>query len=402
MATKAKGLAKQVIIKKETTFGELAGTSGGKTLRRVSAEFNSQRPNYESAEIRTSQQVSDVRLGTRSTTGSLSGELSPGSYSELIQAIVAKDFTAGTAQTSVGITSITLSNGLHTLTRTTGDWTAAFKVGDVVRISVSGDANTQQGINLLVVSVAALPMVVKVLADVTFGTGAIVGCTVTPIGKSTYVPTSGHTDQSFTVEEFYSDVSVSEVHAGVKVASFGISVPASGMVTTDFSFTGKGLAQTGSSQYFVSPTAQSTTGVVAAVNGAVLINGSATTACVTDFSLNVERALEASQCIGKNSAEAIFSGIIRTSGSFSLYFEDSTVANLFEQETNVTLVLAVATGSDKTAGVLSFVVPKSKITSFNKTDNELAITASVDFMGLEASASAGIEATTLRITDTAA
>lgn len=402
MATKAKGLAKQVVIKKETTFGELAGTSGGKILRRVSADFNSERESYESAEIRTSQQVADMRLGTRSSTGSLSGELSPGSYVELIQAIVAKDFVAGTAQTGVGITAIATSGGLHTLTRSTGSWVTNFKVGDVVRISAAGDANTQQGINLLVITVTALVMTVKVLADVTFGTAAIVGATVTPIGKSTYIPTSGHTDSSFTVEEWYSDVSVSEVHTGMKVASVGVSVPASGMVTTDFSFTGKGLAQKGTSAYFVSPTAQSTTGVVAAVNGAVVIDGSATTACVTDFSLNIERALEASQCIGSNAAEAIFSGTIRTSGSFSIYFEDGTVRDLFETEANVSLVLAVATGSDKTAGVISFVVPKAKFTSFSKSDNELAITASVDFMGLEAVAADGIEGSTVRITDTAA
>ena len=57
------GTAKKIGYKKETTFGTLAGTSGGKLLRRVTANFNLMKETYESNEIRTDRQVADYRHG---------------------------------------------------------------------------------------------------------------------------------------------------------------------------------------------------------------------------------------------------------------------------------------------------------------------------------------------------
>jgi hypothetical protein len=397
---KSRGIAKVIAYKKETTFGTPAGTSGGKQLRRTSADFTSTRESYESSEIRADQQVADFRLGIRSTDGSLSGELSPGSYTDFVQSILAKDFSAGTAQTSVGFT-IAAAGSLHTLTRTVGSWLTSFEVGDVVRISVAGNA-ANQGNNLLVVAVSALVMTVKQLSDTALVPEAITGATVTPIGKDTSIPESGHTDDSYTVEEFYSDIAQSEVHTGVKVGNWSVTVPASGLVTTDFTLMGKGLSQTGTTQYFSSPAAQSTTGIVAAVNGAVLINGVTTSACVTDFSFSVDREMEASQCIGFNSAEAIFTGTLRVTGSLSLYFEDAVVRNLFEQEQVATLVLALATSGSKTADVISVVIPKAKLSSFAKADQSLGIVASADFTAMlnDSTTNNGLLRTTIRVADT--
>src|SRR5574344_2743079 len=89
---KARGISKVIAYAKEASFGELAPVGSGKQLRRTSADFTSTRESYESEEIRTDQQVADFRLGTRSSEGSISGELSGGSYSELIQAVLARNF----------------------------------------------------------------------------------------------------------------------------------------------------------------------------------------------------------------------------------------------------------------------------------------------------------------------
>jgi hypothetical protein len=405
MATKAKGVSKQVAIKKETTFGVLAGDTGAKLLRRTSADFNSTRESYQSAEIRTDQQVADFRLGTKSTDGSLSGELSPGSYSELIQAVLAKDFAAGGTAASVSLTISALSAGLHTLTRATGSFiTDLFKVGEVIRLTGGGLNAANVGNNLLVVSVAALTMSVRPLSGTALvAEGPIATVAVASVGKESIIPLSGHTDQSFTVEEWYADIAQSEVHTGVKVGTWNVSVPATGLVTTDFTLMGKGLAQTGTSQYFTTPTALSTTGIVAAVNGAVIINGSTTTACVTAFDFSVDRAMEPSQCIGSESAEAIFTGTLTVTGNLSMYFEDAVVRDLFENETNTTLVLALATGEEKTAGVMSFVIPKAKLSSFSKSDTDMGIVATAAFTAvLNDVTSAGLPASTIQVVDTAA
>ena len=403
MATKAKGISTQFAIKKETTFGVLAGDTGGKLLRRTSADFNSTRESYSSSELRTDMQVADFRLGTKSTDGSLSGELSPGAYTELIEMVLAKDFAAGGTTASASVTIAGPTSGLYTVTRATGDFLAdGFKVGEVARMTGAGLSPANVGNNLLVVNVAALVLTVRLLsATALVAEGPIATVAVASVGKETSIPLTGHTDQSATLEAWYSDIAQSEVHTGNKVSGWNLTVPSTGLITTDFTLMGKGLEQTGTSQYFTSPTALSTTGIVAAVNGAIIINGSVTAACVTDFSLSISREMEPSQCIGSESAEAIFVGTIGVSGSFSTYFEDATVRNFFENEADVTLVLAVATGEEKNAGVMTFVLPKIVISSYTKSDTNLGIIASSDFTAvLNDVTSAGLPATTIQIVDT--
>ena len=91
----AQGISKQVAIKKETTYGTLAGASGGRLLRRVTSAFNLTKETYQSDEIRTDYQMADFRHGVRSCEGSVSGEFSPGSYSDLFASALAKAFTNG-------------------------------------------------------------------------------------------------------------------------------------------------------------------------------------------------------------------------------------------------------------------------------------------------------------------
>lgn len=396
---KARGISKVVAYAKETTFGELAPVGNGKQLRRTSADFTSTRESYESSEIRTDQQVADFRLGTRSSEGSLSGELSGGSYADLIQAVLARNFTAAGTEAGVDF-EIAEAGLLHTFTRTTGDWTTKFKVGNVARISVAGDP-ANQGNNVIVVSLTPLVMTVRAISATKLVPEVITGATLSAVGKQTYVPATGHTSDSFTVEEWYSDVMQSEVTGGVKFGSWSVSVPASGLVTTDFGAMGQGLKKTGVVQYFTNPAPLSTTAVLAAVNGAVLINGSATNACVTDFSFSVDRAQEASQCIGSEIAEVIFDGTIRVTGSMTVYFEDGYLRDQFEKENIVTLVLALASGSAKDAEVMTFTLPKVKFSSFSKADAELGIMATVDFTAvLNDNTATGLVGSTIMVNDT--
>lgn len=396
---KARGISKVVAYAKETTFGELAPVGNGKQLRRTSADFTSTRESYESSEIRTDQQVADFRLGTRSSEGSLAGELSGGSYVDWIQAVLARNFTAAGTEATIDFT-IAASGDLHTLTRTTGDWLTNFKVGDVIRISAAGDAANQNN-NLIVVGVTALVMTVRAISVVDLVPEAIVGATVSTVGKTTYVPKTNHTDDSFTVEEWYSDIGQSEVHGGVKIGSWSVTVPASGLVTTDFGAMGQGLRQTGTAEYFTNPAPLPTTSVLAAVNGAVILNGGAADICVTDFNFSIERAQEASQCVGSEIASTIFDGTIRATGSMTVYFEDGYLRDQFEQENVVSLVLALASGSAKDADVMTFTFPKVKLSSFSKADAELAIMATVDFTAiLNDDTTGGLIDSTVMVTDT--
>lgn len=379
---KALGINKRVAYKKETTFGVLAGNTGAKVLRRTTCDMNLTKETYESSELRTDYMTADMRHGVRSAEGSLNGELSPGSYADFFGSILARDFAAVTAGAAVSIT-IAASGTNFTITRTAGSWiTDGIKVGNVIRLTGAGLNAANVGNNLLVISETALVMTVKVLSSTALiPEGPIATVTATVAGKTTFVLNTGHTDQSYTIEQWYADVAQSEVFTGLKVGSANVQIPVTGMVTTDFAFMGKDLAQTGTSAYFTSPTAASTTGLLTAVQGALIVNG-VEGACITDCSINIERAQESAQCIGSNSTSDIFVGKIAITGSLSAYFSDASLRDYFANETPVSLVVAISSGTEKAADFVTFVLPKTKLSNFTNADAENGVVSSIDFTAL--------------------
>lgn len=400
----AKGTAKVVAYKKETTWGTIAGNTAGKQLRRVTANFNLTKETYESGEIRTDRQLADFRHGVRSAEGSLNGELSPKTYSDFMQSIVARDFTTGVAVTGVALAVAGPTLGLYTLTRTTGSWlTDGFQVGNVARITAATGANADTlNKNLLVAIVSALVMTVSVVnASTLTAAPTVTAAAISVTGKTTFVPTTGHTEDSYTFEEWFADIAQSETYTGVKVGTMNVQLPATGLTTVDFSFMGKDRAQNGTSQYFTSPTAQGTEGIFAAVSGVMLVNG-APVALVTSADFSVERALENATAVGSNSVADIFSGRIRVSGNLSIYFQDTVFRNYFDNETPVSLVMTLAGDSTAASPFVSFTLPKVKLGAFTKDDTELGLTAQSSFQALlNDVTTAGLPATTIVIQDSA-
>ena len=378
----SKGTAKVVAYKKEATWGQLAGATGGKQLRRVTADFNLEKETYESSEIRTDRQTADFRHGVRSAAGNLSGELSPKTYSDFMAAVVARDFSAVTALSGLSVT-IAASGDLYTVTRSAGSFIAdGIKVGNVVRLTGAGLNTNNSNKNLLVVSMTATVLTVKVLNGTPMvAEGPIASVGVSVPGKQTYVPKTGHTDDSFTVEQWFGDIAQSEVYTGMKVGSMAVSLPATGLTTVEFSFMGKDLTQKGTTQYFTSPTAQGTEGIFAAVNGAMVVDGQVV-GLVTSADFTIERALENATTVGSNSIAEVFTGRIIATGNLSVYFQDANFRNYFDNETPVSIVMALTTNNTATSDFVSFVLPKVKLNGHTVDDGELGLTASVPFQAL--------------------
>ena len=377
------GTAKVVAYKKETTFGTLAGASTGKQLRRVTADFNLAKEAYSSNEIRTSRQNASSAHGVRSVEGSLSAELSAGSYADFMGSILARDFTPVTLGAAANVT-LTVSGTTYQFVRTVGSFvTDGFRPGLIVNTSGLTKVD-DNGRDFLITAVSALNVTFVPLdtrgAPTAQGTASSVTFTVP--GKHTFIPSSGHTNQSYTIEEWYSDIAQSQVFTGMKVNSMGVSMPSTGIVTLDFGFVGKDMSQTGTTQYFTSPSAQSASGAMAAVNGAVIVN-SMPVALITSIDFTVDRATENATVVGSNSLAEIFTGRILVTGNMSLYFTDANFRNYFNNETEVSLVLGVSTNACGTGSAMSFYMPRVKVNSFGLADAELGITASVSFEALE-------------------
>lgn len=396
MAT-ASGINKIVSYKKETTFGTLPSASGAQTIRRVSSSFNLTKETYQSEEIRTDYQLTDFRHGVRAVEGNISGELSAGAYSDFLASSLARNWTAATPS-ALGSTTIASVTGTYTITRTTGSFlTDGVRVGNGIRLT--GFATNNNNKNLLVIALTATVATVVALNGATLTPETVAsGGTYAVSGKTTYAPTTGHTDDSYSFESWQSDIGQSEVFVGNKVNTVGIALPATGLTTVDLSFMGQDLKQRSTSQYFTSPTAQGNNGIFAAVNGALIVNGSPV-ALVTAANININRNMTSEAVVGSNIKPEIYEGRIIVDGDFSTLYQDGTFAGYFDTEAEISLVVALTANSSPDSEFMSFTLPRLKLSTDTKDDGEKGIVSQNSFQALKGNGVNGFEATTIMIQD---
>ena len=377
----AQGINKVVIAKKESVWGTKASNTGAQLYRRVTGSFQLEKDTYESGEINTSQQVKDYRHGSRRASGSINGEISGSAYTDFIQAALRRDFTAGVTTGAIIVLSANETAGVSTFVRSSGSFvTDGFKKGDV--ISVSGFTSAANNGLFVVTGVVALTLTVEHFDE----DGALVteaaGDTVTILakGKNTYVPLTGHTDDSFTVEEFYDDDNISRTFLGMIVDTMGINIAPNSMATVDFGFMGKNAETPTGSQYFTSPTAQSGEGIYSGPDGLLIISGVASRK-VTSLTLNVANGTSMEAVIGSTAQGAKSRGKVSVTGSLSAIFDSSTILGYFDNETEISLTYALRSADN--AEAFSLHMDRVKVNSSTLDDGEKVIILSADFQALE-------------------
>ena len=206
----------------------------------------------------------------RRVEGTIKGELSPGTYADLIAAALRRDFSAGAVVSGASLT-VAGSGPAYTVTRAAGSFlTDGIKAGDVVQLAGGFNA-ANAAKNLLVVSLTATVLNVLVLnGSALVAEGPIASASVTVQGKKTFVPASGHADKYPTFEHWYADINQSEQFTDCKVGQLDVSLPATGMATISPQLRGIDM-KTGTGAYFTAPAAETAAGVVAAVNGVLLV-----------------------------------------------------------------------------------------------------------------------------------
>jgi len=400
----ASGIAKQVRYKAESVYNTAPGASGAQSLRRVESSINVEKDTYASAELRTDYQISDFRHGTRRTAGSIKGELSPLTYADFMAAALRKDFAAGVSAATLSLTIA--GSGPYTVTRATGSWlTDGFKAGDVVRITAGSVNASNLNKNLYVVSLTATVLTVVVPnASAMVAEGPIASCTCSVTGKKTYTPTTGHTDKSFAIEHWFSDIAQSELYLGCKASALDIQLPPTGLATIGVDVMGSGSVTTGTSAYYTSPTSPTTTGIAAAVNGLLYIGATAVATC-TGLSLRVDGGYSGDPVVGSNFMPGIFPGRVNVTGQFTAYFENATFRDAFLNETELALSALLTSDNAAAANFLAFNLPRIKLGSASRSDGEKGLILTANFQALyNGSGGSGIssEATTLSIQDSAA
>lgn len=414
MPTNAAGIFKQLAYKAEATYGVAPGQASGQSLRRITSDISLNKDSYQSQEIVTHQQLSDMRHGVRRVAGSINGELSPGTYKDFFAAILRRDFAAIAASTGMSIT-ISGSGPTYTVARAAGSWlTDGYKVGMVGRLSAGTFNVANAAKNLLIVGVTALNLTVMTLnGSALVAEGPIASSTFTATGKATYIPSTGHTDKSFAIEHWFSDIGQSELFLGCKPTQCQIGLPPTGIATCNWSIAGQDFADTVAkrvggaaltSQYFTTPTAPTSSSPLAAVNGVVRIGGT-TLAIITNADLTIAATYTGDPVVGSNMVPFQFPGRVLVTGNASMYFQDAAARDAFVNETEIDILLAFTSANSDAADFITFTLPRCKYSGGSKDDGEKAIVQTLPFSALyNAAGGSGVQTqqSTIQIQDSQA
>lgn len=366
MPAVAQAIDTQYKIVKQSGLGA-PGSSGSQLTRRVSAKFGLSKATYENDEIVSHQQSTGSTAGVGQTSGALNCLLSPSTYSLLFAALLRKAFTATTALTAVGIT-IAGTGPTYTVTRSAGDFLAGgFKIGDIFRLTVGTLNASNINKNLQIVGLTAtVATVIVVNGSALVPEGVITGCTVTVVGKKSIVPTTGHTNDYFSVEKWFSVLTKSELYTDVKVASAEIGIPATGNCTVNFNMPGLGRTR-GTSEVLTAPAAASTTNVVTAVQGRVVVGTTVTP--VTGVTINIDGGIApGAPEVGSNAISDHTRGIIKVSGQFMAKFTATTIQDIFDAQTITTLMVSAADSALANADFVGFTMSAIKVFSDDDDD----------------------------------
>lgn len=368
MTGTASGAFTKVRSKKETTFGTFAGASGAQELRRTTCDIDFDADNFTSNEVRSDQQTAINRQGMRKIAGNLNGELSPGSYSPLIGSVLAKDFTTGPTKTATTIGAS--DTAPHITDSGSGFLTAGFKVGMIV--SPSGYSTSGNNGGRFIIAAVVAGGITLLNLDGTAPTftdeAETASVTIAAVGKISMIPTTGHTLDSYSIERYFSDIGVSSVYLGCRMASMDVNMQPTGLATIALAVIGRDI-QNDDAEQFTSPTAASTSDGLAGVSGALLIDGAAV-GLVTGLQFKVDRQMQSAAVVGSKLTPDVWAGRYQVSGQFTAFFEDATYRNAFKDETELGLVAVLTTEPGTAADFVSFVMPRIKLNGAKVDDKE--------------------------------
>jgi hypothetical protein len=347
----------------ESVFNTPPGAGVGKRFRpNASAGLKLSRANIAPNEIRADGQTSMSRLGSKSVTGGYVGDLSLGTFDDLLQAVLRGTWVAAVAgtQATAGLTSVTTT--ANSIVASAGSWiTAGFRVGDVVRFTNLSDAANNNK-NLRVTSVSALTLgiaetlVVNAVADSAFNF---------TIAKKLVQP-AVPVRRSFTFEEYDADVDLTEQATGCRIGSVKITGQPDGMCLIEFGIVGADLnpLATGASPYYTAPTL--TTSIALTMADATIRYGGSDITTLTAFEVTLDLTPKTQPVIGALVTPDIFENPATVSGSVSGVRSDFTNLSRFIAETELELQVLMVEPESEPKDFISLWLPRIKLTGVDK------------------------------------
>lgn len=384
-------------FKKETSFGEAPGPTGAKLVRQIDNNLALTKSLMESKEKRPDFQKTLGRHGNREVKGPINGQFSPGTYAELIASLMRRSLTAGTALSALN--NVTASASAPHFVRAAGSWLAAgLRVGDVIDHSGwTGAAAANTARNYTIVALTATDMTV---AEPVVAAAAGDSVVMAVRGKKTFVPTTGHTSDSYAFERWFADAGLSKLFLGQKPGSIDIKFTPGDIAGITIGLVGQDMVR-GSAAYFTNPGAETTTPLLAGVSAHVFVQGGPV-ALITDLNLKLDAGLGTGKVLGSKVTPGVFQGTVAVSGSMTVYLDSPTFYAYFDDETIISLIVRLDATDDKHSDFVSFAIGSATVVGGSISKDNKAMTISFDFTAGKNDGSDGWEATTIQMQDTLA
>jgi hypothetical protein len=381
------------------------GASGAQVLRRVSSGLTLSKDTFQSNEIRSDRQIGDYRHGTKRVQGPIDGELSPLTYADWFEAALRGTWAAAIADDETTFTSVAADNATSKFTLGGGNpVTEGWRVGMILQFTgLSEAANNAK--NFVIISfggsnnreVTVYPAPTDMTADTEFD--------VTTVGQSVSVPSSSHVSRKVAVEIYNEDVDIARLFTENRVSGFNVQLPATGMSTVTFNVMGRNMEiyEDSAAPFFTTPTAETSTGILAAVNGLLRVSGSVV-AVVTAANIQLDLSASADPVVGSDLVPEIFLGRANVTGQLTAFFDTPDLIEDFINETEIELLIYLTTTNDAASPAMTFYLPRIKLGGADlQTQGEGGQSITLPFQALRSMttpATAGVADTTIQIVDT--
>lgn len=346
----------------EVTFGEKAANTPSKAFRPNSGGLTLAKEPIRSNEVRKDGMTTRGRHGSRSVTGSYAGDLSVGTFDDLIEAAFRGTFAPALTLTEATgpLSSATLSVTANTIVASAGSWiTAGLRVGDVIRLG-AGFASANQNRNVRITGLTATTLTTA--ETLTVEAGPIAAYSLTRPKKLT----QGVVARSFSFEEHEIDIDGSELFKGVRVGSVQVQLQPNGMAILTFGLVGQDMeVLTGAdAPYFTAPTETVTIGLTAVEAKVRLGDDDVMDVSSVDFTINLNAS--GVPVVGSVLTPDVFTNLATVEGTITALKQDVARSQQFLNEEELSLHLLFEEHESGAADFCSFFLGNLTLASATK------------------------------------
>jgi hypothetical protein len=318
--------------------------------------------NITSAEKRADGTTQFSRLGGKSVDGSFNTELTVGgAIDEMIQGVMRSAWVAEVTITETEMTSITTPT-TSTIVAAAGSWiTEGVREGDLIRLLTHDPGHNQINLRAVTVTastitVAGTPLTVNAVADTSFSL---------LIKKKIVTNTTAPTRYSYSVEQYDTDIDLSEVFLGCRVVGMRLGFRPGQMATATFTMMGLDRNQlaTGTSPFFTTPTVTTGLGLISDDSN-IYYNGAAVTT-FTGFDLDFQITASGEPVIGSLVMPDIFDNDLSVTGTITGVRQDFSNLTLFSAGTEFAMGILLAEPGTEPVPSMSFWLPRVRINALS-------------------------------------